>query len=84
LELLVTKTSSAEILATKNRDGSVVVMIVDRAVHAATDNNGASDPRTVIVDVSAPGPFSSATTTRRRAIAAAPLPLLSRQGRKCR
>ena len=62
LELLVTETSSAEILATKNSDGSVVVMIVDRAVHASTDNNGAGDPRTVIVDVSALGAFSSATT----------------------
>jgi hypothetical protein len=62
LELFVTETSTAEILATKNRDGSVVVMIVDRAVHSSTDNNGAGDPRTVIVDVSALGAFSSATT----------------------
>jgi hypothetical protein len=62
LELLVTETSSAEILATKNSDGSVVVMIVDHAVHSPTDNNGAGDPRTVIVDVSALGAFSSAIT----------------------
>jgi hypothetical protein len=38
-------------------------MVVDRAVHATTDNNGAGDPRTVIVDVSALGTFSSATST---------------------
>jgi hypothetical protein len=62
LELLVTETSSAEILATKNSDASVVVMIVDRAVHGSTDNNGAGDPRTVIVDLSALGAFSGATT----------------------
>jgi hypothetical protein len=60
--LIVTETSSAEILATKNGDGSVVVVVVDRAVHAATDNNGSGDPRTVIVDISALGTFSSATS----------------------
>lgn len=53
--------ASTEILATKNNDGSVVVMVADRAVHAATDNNGAGDPRTVILDISALGAFTSAT-----------------------
>jgi hypothetical protein len=62
LQVIVTETSSAEILATKNGDGSVVVMVVDRAVHATTDNNGAGDPRTMIVDISALGTFSSATS----------------------
>jgi hypothetical protein len=62
LQLIVTETSSAEILATKNGDGSVVVMVADRAVHATTDDNGGGDPRTVIVDVSALGTFSSATS----------------------
>jgi len=62
LQLIVTETSSAEILATKNGDGSVVVMVADRAVHATTDHNGGGDPRTVIVDVSALGTFSSATS----------------------
>jgi len=51
-----------EVLATKNSDRSVVLMIVDHAVHAPTDNNGAGDPRTVIVDVSALGTLSSATS----------------------
>jgi len=62
LQLIVTETSSAEILATKNGDGSVVVMVADRAVHATTDNNGSGDPRTVIIDISALGTFSSATS----------------------
>jgi hypothetical protein len=62
LQLSVTETSSVETLATKNSDGSVVLMIVDHAVHAPTDNNGAGDPRTLIVDVSALGTFSSGTS----------------------
>jgi hypothetical protein len=62
LQLIVTETSSAEVLATKNGDGSAVVMVADRAVHATTDNNGGGDPRTVILDVSALGTFSSATS----------------------
>jgi hypothetical protein len=62
LALTVTDTSTVEVLATKNSDGSAVVMVVDRAVHAASDNNGTGDPRTVIVDVSALGSFTSATT----------------------
>lgn len=62
LALRVTETSTVEVLATKNSDGSAVVMVVDRAVHAASDNNGAGDPRTVIVDLSGLGNFSSATT----------------------
>ena len=62
LQLSATETSTVEILATKNSDGSVVVMIADHAVHAPTDNNGPGDPRTVIVDISALGAFSGATT----------------------
>ncbi len=62
LALTATDTSTVEVLATKNSDGSVVVMIADRAVHAASDNNGTGDPRTVVVDVSALGKFSSAAT----------------------
>ncbi len=62
LQLIVTETSSAEILATKNGDGSVVVMVADRAVHSTSDNNGGGDPRTVIIDVSALGTFTSATS----------------------
>lgn len=62
LQLSVTETSSVEILATKNADGSVVLMIVDHAVHAATDDNGPGDARTVLADVSALGTFSTGTS----------------------
>jgi hypothetical protein len=62
LALTATDTSTVEVLATKNSDGSVVVMVADRAVHAASDDNGTGDPRTVVVDVSALGKFSSATS----------------------
>ena len=62
LQLAVTETSSVEILATKNSDGSVAIMIVDHALHASTDNNGPGDPLTVVVDVSALGTFSAATS----------------------
>jgi hypothetical protein len=54
-----TDTSSIESLATRNPDGSYVVMITDRAVHASSDDNGTGDPRTVIVDVTAIGNYSS-------------------------
>ena len=62
LHLSVTETSGVEVLATKNSDRYMVLMIVDHVVHAPTDNNGAGDPRTVIADVSALGAFSSATS----------------------
>lgn len=61
LNLYATETSTVETLATRNGDGSVVVMVANHAVHAASDNNGPGDPRTVIVDVSALGTFSTAT-----------------------
>jgi len=61
LDLNATETSTVETLATRNSDGSVVVMIANHAVHSASDNNGPGDPRTVIVDVSALGTFSTAT-----------------------
>jgi hypothetical protein len=57
----VTDTSSIETLATRNSDGSVRVMIVDRAVHASTDNNGSGDPRPVVVDTSSLGSFAAAS-----------------------
>ena len=61
LSLTVTETSTVEILATKNSDGSVLVMVADRAVLSSTDNNGTGDARSVVVDVSALGNFSSAS-----------------------
>jgi hypothetical protein len=56
-----TDSSSVETLATQTSDGRVVVMVVDRAVHATTDNNGSGDPRTVIVDLSSFSSFYAAS-----------------------
>lgn len=61
LTLNSTDTSTVETLATENSSGAVTVMVADRAVHAPTDNNGNGDPRTVVVDLSSLGNFSSAT-----------------------
>ncbi len=61
LTLNVTDTSSIETLATRASDGTVRVMIVDRAVHSSTDNNGAGDSRTVVVDTSSFGSFTAAS-----------------------
>jgi hypothetical protein len=61
LSLTITETSTVETLATKNSDGSVLLMIADRAVHSPSDNNGTGDPRTVILDISGLGTFASAT-----------------------
>ncbi|HEY1424777.1 MAG TPA: hypothetical protein VGF20_15085 [Candidatus Acidoferrum sp.] len=55
-----TANATLELLATRNADGSVVLMVADRAVHASGDNNGTGDPRTVVFDISALGNFSSA------------------------
>ena len=61
LSLTVTDSDGIETLATRSADGRVRVMIVDRAVHAPSDNNGAGDPLTVIVDSSSFGTFGSAS-----------------------
>ncbi len=61
LNLTTTESSTVETLATLRNDGAVVIMIADHAVHAASDDNGSGDPRTVVVDLSAWGQFSSAT-----------------------
>jgi hypothetical protein len=61
LTLTATETTTTEILATKNSDGSVLVMVVDRAVLSPSDNNGTGDLRTAVVDVSALGNFTTAS-----------------------
>jgi hypothetical protein len=61
LALNATETSTVEILATKNGDNSVVVMLANHAVHSPNDNNGPGDPRTILLDVSALGTFTSAS-----------------------
>jgi hypothetical protein len=52
LAMTSTDASTVEMLATRNSNSTVTVMVVDRAVHAAGDDNGSGDPRTVVVDLS--------------------------------
>src|SRR5664279_2998132 len=61
LSFTSTDTASIETLATRDNGGVVRVMIVDHAVHAASDDNGTGDPRTVIVDSSNFGTFAAAS-----------------------
>jgi hypothetical protein len=61
LTLGTSETTSVETLATRRDDGTVVVMVANHAVHSSSDNNGTGDPRTVVVDVSSLGSFSSAS-----------------------
>jgi hypothetical protein len=53
--------STLEILPVVNSDGSVVIMVVNHAVNSSSDNNGVGAPRSLSVDVSALGSFSSAS-----------------------
>jgi hypothetical protein len=48
-----------EVLAVQNPDSSVVIMAANHAIKATTDNNGPGAPRTVNIDVSALGTFTS-------------------------
>jgi len=59
LALTVTETSTMEIFAARASDGTVNLLVADHAVHSSSDNNGTGDPRTVILDVSPLGNFSS-------------------------
>ena len=61
LELSATDATTVEMLATKNADGSVTVMVDNHAVASPSDNNGSGAPRTVIVDLSSLGTFTSAS-----------------------
>jgi Glycosyl hydrolase catalytic core len=61
LELNTTESTSVEILPTLRDDGTWVIMIANHAVNASGDNNGPGAPRTVVLDLSALGPFSTAT-----------------------
>jgi hypothetical protein len=61
LSLSSTDDSSVETLALLNGNGTVTVMVVDRAVHSPSDNNGSGDPRTVVVDLSSFSQFSAAS-----------------------
>jgi hypothetical protein len=54
-------TPTIETLAVRYSDNSVSLMVVDYAVKSSSDDNGVGQPRTVMVDVSALGSFSSAS-----------------------
>lgn len=53
-------TNEIEVLAVKATNGQTVVMVSDYGVASANDNNGPGVPRTVLVDVSSLGQFTSA------------------------
>ena len=56
-----TNNAEVEALPVLNADGSVVILISNHAVASATDNNGKGLKGTVTVNVSALGPFTSAS-----------------------
>jgi hypothetical protein len=51
--------ANVEVLAVQQPGGPTMVMITDHAVASPTDNNGTGAPRTVLVDASALGSFTS-------------------------
>ncbi len=62
--LKVTNTQAkpdVEVLATRNADKSVSLLVADIAIASATDNNGSGLPRTVLINVADLGAFTSAT-----------------------
>ena len=59
LQLTNSDDTEIEVLAVQNPDGSVVIMLANHAVNASTDNNGPGAPRTISIDVSALGSFTS-------------------------
>jgi hypothetical protein len=59
LQFTNTDEAEIEILAVQNPSGSVVIMLSNRALNSATDNNGPGAPRTIAMDVSALGSFQS-------------------------
>jgi hypothetical protein len=59
LQYTSTDDADLETLPVINADGSLVVMVANHAVNASTDNNGPGTTRTVQVDASALGTFTS-------------------------
>lgn len=59
LQYTDTDSDELETLPVLNGDGSVVVMVANHAVNAQNDNNGPGAPRSVLLDLSALGTFSS-------------------------
>jgi len=61
LPMIDTDSATVEVLPTLQSDGSVLIMVANHAVHSSVDNNGTGDPRTVVLDVSQLGTFTTAT-----------------------
>lgn len=61
LQYTDTDSADLEILPVLNADGSVVVMVANHAINSPDDNNGPGAPRSVSIDTSALGSFTSAS-----------------------
>ena len=61
LQYTDTDSDELETLPVKNADGSVTVMVANHAINSPDDNNGPGAARSVLIDVSALGTFSSAS-----------------------
>ncbi len=59
LQYTATDDAELETLPVINSDGSVVVMVANHAVNSASDNNGPGAQRSVLIDISGLGNFSS-------------------------
>lgn len=61
LTVSATETSTTEVFAMRRATGAVLIMVVDRAIANAADNNGPGAPRTVTLDLASLGLFTSAS-----------------------
>jgi uncharacterized protein YgiB involved in biofilm formation len=61
LQYTASDDAELETLPVMNTDGSVVVMVANHAVNSPSDNNGPGAQRSVLIDVSALGSFSTAS-----------------------
>jgi hypothetical protein len=59
LQYTATDDAELETLPVLSSDGSVVIMIANHAVNSAADNNGPGAPRSILIDISALGAFTS-------------------------
>jgi Glycosyl hydrolase catalytic core len=61
LQFTNSDSTGVEVLPVKNSDGSFTIMLANRSVKSASDNNGSGLPHTIAVDVSALGTLHSAS-----------------------
>jgi hypothetical protein len=59
LALSTSDDGDLEVLAARNADNSIVVMISNRALASGAENNGTGAPRSVLLDISSLGTFTS-------------------------